>query len=70
MKELILKIDDEIYDKILFLLSLFPPDKVKIEKKKKNYRKYYGILKIKNSQKEIDEEIRKTRNEWEERLSF
>jgi len=70
MKELILKIDDEIYDKILFLLSLFPSDKVKIEKKKKNYRKYYGILKIKNSQKEIDEEIRKTRNEWEERLSF
>jgi hypothetical protein len=70
MKELILKVDDEIYDKIMFLFSLFPPDKLQVQEKKKSYRKYYGILEVKNSQKEIDKELRKIRDEWEKRLSL
>ena len=66
MRELIIKVDEEIYEKLKsFLLSL-PPEKINIEEKKENLKKYYGILKIDN----IENEIKKIRDEWEERLPF
>ena len=71
MKEIILKIEDDIYDRVISFLSLLPEDKVQIlRKRKEDYRKYYGILKVENSEEEIDKEIRKMRDEWEERISF
>ena len=70
MKEIILKMEDDIYDRVLLFLSLLPEDKIQIVKKETKYKRYYGILKVKNVEKEIDEEIRKMRDEWEERLSF
>ncbi|WP_163329240.1 hypothetical protein GFV12_06885 [Desulfurobacterium thermolithotrophum] len=73
MKEIVLKIDDDIYDRVLSFLSLLPENKIRIVKKEteyKRYKRYYGILRVKNTEKEIDKEIRKMRDEWEERLSF
>jgi len=70
MKEIILKMEDDIYDRVLLFLSLLPEDKIQIVKKETKYKRYYGILKVKNVEKEIDEETRKMRDEWEERLSF
>ena len=71
MKEVILKIDDDIYDRVVSFLSLLPEDKVRILKRREEgYRKYYGILKVENSEREIDREIRNMRDEWERRLSF
>jgi hypothetical protein len=68
MKEIILKMEDDIYDRVLLFLSLLPEDKIQIVKKETKYKRYYGILKVKNVEKEIDEEIRKMRDVWEERL--
>ncbi|GEM_PF-5580962 len=71
MKRVILEVADDVYDKVLSFLSLLPEEKIRIIKKKENkYKKYYGILKIKNSEKEIDQEIKKMREEWDERLSI
>ncbi len=50
--------------RVISFLSLLPEDKVHIlRKRKEGYRKYYGILKVENSEEEIDKEIRKMRDE-------
>ncbi len=66
MKEIILKMDDDVFNKLLSFISLLPKNKIQIVKKRKDYRKFYGILDIKDS-KIIDKEIR---DEWYKRLSF